>query len=99
MEEVRIITREELPQLTLGRAALAGDEEYNDRWKALHCATYFGNLREEKVTLFLQGEPDGVFQLETTLWACTSEWAVFKDGVRIPVESVIRVAFHQASEE
>jgi hypothetical protein len=33
------------------------------------------------------------------LWACTPEWAVFKEGQRIPVESIIRVAFHQASEE
>lgn len=58
-----------------------------------------GNLREEKVLIFLQSEAEAVYRVETTLWACTPEWAVFKDGLRIPVDAIVRVEFYQASEE
>lgn len=99
MDQIRPISREELPHISLGTAPILGDEARITRWKDLHRATFIGNLREEKVTFFLQGAGKEVLQMETTLWACTQEWAVFKEGQRIPVESIIRVAFHQASEE
>jgi len=49
--------------------------------------------------VLLQGKKKMRYRIETTLWACTNEWVVFKEGVRIPIESVVDVTFHQASEE
>lgn len=99
MEKIISIQREELTQRTLGKAPLLAEEDRHARWKSLHKATFVGNLREEKVLIFLQGEAEAVYRVETTLWACTPEWAVFKDGLRIPVDAIVRVEFYQASEE
>ncbi|MDG1253070.1 MAG: hypothetical protein P8N56_05260 [Schleiferiaceae bacterium] len=99
MEKIISILRKELSQCTLGKAPMIGDEALQARWKSLHRATFVGNLREEKVLVYLQGQGEDVFRLETTLWACTAEWAVFKEGIRIPVDAILRVEFYQASEE
>ncbi len=99
MKDIRLITRDELRQISLARAPLVSEEEHIVRWKALHKATFVGNIREEKVTVLLQGKKKMRYRIDTTLWACTNEWVVFKEGVRIPIESVVDVTFHQASEE
>lgn len=69
------------------------------RWKSLHKATFMGNVMEAKVYIYLQGEKDQVYRVDTTLWACTSEWVVFKESVRVPVECVLGVEFYHSSEE
>ena len=97
MESYIPITRSDLAQIRLVPAQLAGEEAVQIRWRSLHKATFFGNVMEEKVRVYLQGK-EAVYRLETTLWACTKEWVVFKDSVRVPVTVVLRVESYQASE-
>lgn len=93
------LERSELAKAKLREAVLDNPESVESRWRSLHKATFLGNVREEKVAVYLQGEKDIVYRIETTLWACTSEWVVFKDSVRIPIDHVLHVAFHHSSEE
>ena len=93
------LERSDLAKTQLRNAALDGPEAVEMRWKSLHQATFAGNVREEKVYVYLQGEKDAVYRVDTTLWACTSEWVVFKDSVRIPVNQVLRVEFYHSSDE
>ncbi|NDH90310.1 MAG: hypothetical protein EBZ22_05405 [Flavobacteriia bacterium] len=93
------LERSDLAKAQLRKAVLASPEAVEQRWRSLHKATFMGNVREEKVHVYLQGEKDTVYRVDTTLWACTAEWVVFKDSVRIPVDQVIRVEFYHSSDE
>jgi len=93
------LERSDLAKAKLRKAVMDGPEAVETRWRSLHKATFMGNVREEKVRVFLQGDQDTVYRIDTTLWACTAEWVVFKDSVRIPVDQVIRVEFYHSSDE
>ena len=93
------LERSDLAKAKLRKAVMDGPEAVETRWRSLHKATFMGNVREEKVRVFLQGDQGTVYRVDTTLWACTAEWVVFKDSVRIPVDQVIRVEFYHSSDE
>ncbi|MFM1884608.1 MAG: hypothetical protein RL168_792 [Bacteroidota bacterium] len=93
------IERTELGQTRLRKAELADTAAAEWRWKSLHKATFMGNVREEKVYVYLQGDKDTIYRVDTTLWACTTEWVVFKESVRIPVDCVLGVEFYHSSDE
>jgi len=93
------LERSDLAKAKLRKAVMDGPEAVETRWRSLHKATFMENVREEKVRVFLQGDQDTVYRVDTTLWACTAEWVVFKDSVRIPVDQVIRVEFYHSSDE
>ena len=93
------IERSDLVKARLRKVVLEDTVAVEQRWKSLHKATFMGNVMEAKVYIYLQGEKDQVYRVNTTLWACTSEWVVFKESVRVPVECVMGVEFYHSSEE
>ncbi len=71
---------------------LDSDSAKNLRQKKLQDATFMGNLEEKKVRIEFLSK-SGCYIINTTLWACTNDWVVFKENQRIPVKSIRRVEF------
>ncbi len=46
MDQIRPISREELPHISLGTAPMLGDEARIARWKDLHRATFIGGKKK-----------------------------------------------------
>lgn len=71
---------------------LDSDGAKNLRQKNLQDATFMGNLEEKKVSIEFLSK-SGCYIVNTTLWACTNDWVVFKENQRIPVKSIRKVEF------
>lgn len=87
------ITRLETAQLKFAEGeVLPTYSSRETRAKAIHKATYFGNLNHTKVTIvFNAGE--SVYQVNTTIWLHYNGSIFLKDNVTLPVERVLEVQF------
>jgi hypothetical protein len=95
----RIIERQDLLGLHFADGDVHSREELRQaRWMLLHKATFEGNIEERKVTLYFTAV-EGGFALHTTLWACTEDKVVFKNGEELPIRAIDAVEFHHSSEE
>ena len=95
----RLIERQDLNGLHFEQVDVQPDEELRQaRWKLLHKATFEGNVEERKVTIYVTAK-EGHFAIHTTLWACTEDKVVFKNGEELPIRAIDAVEFHHSSEE
>jgi len=65
------------------------------RMQRLRHGAFLGNLEEKKVRIYMHAK-EGDYCVCTTVWACTEDWLVFKDGIKVPVSCVTEVDFHAA---
>lgn len=95
----RLIERQDLSGLHFEDGDVHSSEELRQaRWKLLHKATFEGNIEERKVTIYVTAQ-EGHFAIHTTLWACTEDKVVFKNGEELPIRAIDAVEFHHSSEE
>ena len=95
----RLIERQDLSGLHFEDGDVHGSEELGHvRWQLLHKATFEGNVEERKVTIYVTAQ-EGHFAIHTTLWACTEDKVVFKNGEELPIRVINAVEFHHSSEE
>lgn len=62
------------------------------RARAIHKATYFGNLNHTKVTIVFHSG-DQTYQVHTTIWLHYNGSIFLKDQVTLPVERILEVNF------
>lgn len=95
----RLIERQDLNGLHFEDGDVHSSEELRQaRWQLLHKATFEGNIEERKVTIYVTAR-EGHFAIHTTLWACTEDKVVFKNGEELPIRAIDAVEFHHSSEE
>lgn len=62
------------------------------RSMAIHKATYFGNLRHQKVAILFHTGAE-VFRLHTTIWLHYKKEIYLKGNIRLPVERILSIEF------
>lgn len=65
------------------------------RAKLIHKATYFGNIKHEKVTIVFAGEASEVYHINTTIWLNYNGHIFLKGDITIPVQRILDIRFDQ----
>lgn len=88
------ITRLDTALLTFPEGeVLATYSDILKRAKLIHKATYFGNIKHEKVTIVFAGEASEVYHIYTTIWLHYNGHIFLKGDITIPVERILDIRF------
>ena len=84
-----IIQKEDIPTLKFSKTdILKSPKKRNLRAYYLSRATKLGNLLKNKVTIYFKDHTNQSMQVNTTIWAVTSNFVVLKQGITIPKRSI-----------
>ena len=84
-----LIGKEEIPALKIIPASEDHTKELNNK---LRGAMRLGNEFKSKASIIFQTD-QGVKRVETTVWAVTEHFIQLKNGVVIPVKSLIDIEY------
>lgn len=84
-----IIEKEDIPSLKFSKTEiLKNPRNRNLRSYYLNRATKLGNLLKNKVTIYFKDHTNQLMQVNTTIWAVTTDFVVLKQGITIPKKSI-----------
>ena len=88
------ITRDIVKQLLFGTDDVLNDRDRKSirRYK-LNRALMLGNLYKRKVKIHLQTGEGILKKIDTTIWSVGEEFVSLKDGVHVPIKSIVDVDF------
>ncbi|HLT87117.1 MAG TPA: hypothetical protein VKZ57_05970 [Sphingobacterium sp.] len=86
---VQIIEKERIGEYKIVPAEVDNTAALYDK---LRSALRLGNEFKSKTTIVFQTE-DGPKRVETTVWSLTEQYVQIKNGVLIPLRSIIKVDF------
>lgn len=88
------ITRDAVKQLLFGVEDVIKDRDRKSirRYK-LYRALMLGNLYKRKVKIHMQTAEGILRRIDTTIWSVGEEFVSLKDGVHVPIKSIIDVDF------
>lgn len=93
MNQFEIIEKEDVPKFhCVTYDVLDSSEQRAERMAELEKAMILGNSEHVKCKIFFT-TTEGVKEVETTVWATTSDTVTFKGGVVIPIASINRITF------
>jgi hypothetical protein len=91
MENALKVNKEEIPGIKfVSFDVLDHAEQRQQRKIDLEEAMKVGNIEKAKSTVYFMADT-GIKFVETTIWAVTDEQVVFKGGVTIPVNCVLKI--------
>ena len=83
------IEKEEISTLSI----IPATNDQTDKWKKeLEYAVRLGNEHKGK-TIITFNTTQGVYQVETTVWAVTEKRISLKAGIMIPLNAIIKIEF------
>ena len=92
LSQSSIIEKELIPQLQFSDfETLNTPKKRNLRSHHLHRATILGNLTKSKVQIYFKDCTNKLLQVNTTIWAVTTDFVVLKQGITIPKKSIIHI--------
>ncbi|WP_298510115.1 hypothetical protein [uncultured Kordia sp.] len=87
-----IIQKEDIPTLKFSKTEiLQSPRKRSLRSYYLDRATKLGNLLKNKVTIYFKDHTDQLMQVNTTIWAVTTDFVVLKQGITIPKRSILYI--------
>lgn len=89
METVEYIEKESINEYKL---IPAKTDHTNELYQKLLSAQRLGNEFKSKTGIVFQTE-DGLKRIETTVWSLTERYIQIKNGVLIPLKSIVQVDF------
>lgn len=89
-----IIEKENIENLAFGKTDVLGDEKQKmQRNRKLKRAEHLGNAYKAKAKILFRSL-EGIFKVETTVWATTERYVSLKGGVLIPIHCIQGVDFY-----
>lgn len=93
-QHLTLITKERIKQLAFGKDDVLSDDEMKKiRTNRLKRAEQLGNAYKSKAKILFKSI-EGVFKVETTVWATTKKHVSLKGGVFIPIHCIQGVDFY-----
>lgn len=88
------ITRDAVKQLLFGVEDVLKDRDRKSirRYK-LNRALMLGNLYKRKVKIKMQTAEGILKKIDTTIWSVGEEFVSLKDGIHVPIKSIVDVDF------
>lgn len=94
MKHIATIRKEEIPSLNFYQEDVAEtDEQKRQRIKDLTKAITFGNGYRRKVKVIFKKADGELNQVETTIWAVGKSFVTLKEGLSLPLGSILKVDF------
>ena len=91
--DFEVINKEDVPNYHfVSYDVLDSDDERHHRKSELDKAMILGNSEHVKIKIFFM-TVEGLKEVETTVWAATSESISLKGGIHIPIHSISKIAF------
>ena len=91
--QFEIINKEDVPKYHfVSYDVLDHEDERVHRKSELEKAMILGNSSHVKIKIFFMTE-EGLKEVETTVWAATTESISLKGGVHIPIHAISRIDF------
>jgi len=88
---ITTIEKENIPWLEFfNREELFHPNQIEHRRYLLHHAMLIGNTDHTKVKIIFESK-QGIFQVETTVWATTDDFVLLKGGVYLPMKCIMEV--------
>ena len=89
-----LIEKENISNLAFGGTDVLRDEQLKkQRSRKLKRAEQLGNAYKAKAKILFKSL-DGIFKVETTVWATTESYVSLKGGVLIPIHCIKGVEFY-----
>lgn len=87
-----IIQKEDIPTLKFSKyEILKSSKKRSLRSYYLDRASKLGNILKNKVSIYFKDHKDQLMQVNTTIWAVTTDFVVLKQGITIPKRSILYV--------
>ena len=88
IESITTIEKENIPRLEFHHhEVLMHPDQISHKKELLHYAMILGNTYHTKVKLIFESM-QGIFQVETTVWATTDDFVLLKGGVYLPIKCI-----------
>lgn len=88
---ITTIEKENIPWLEFhNHEVLMLDSQIKYRQYLLHRAMLLGNNDHTKVKMIFECD-QGLYKVETTVWATTDDYVLLKGGVYLPIKSILDV--------
>lgn len=84
-----LIAKEDVPKYKMLRAKVDNESQLSHKLKS---ALRLGNEFKGKTVISFQTE-EGPKKIETTIWSLTESYIQIKNGVSIPVKSIIEIDY------
>lgn len=89
-----LIEKENITRLAFGNTdVLLDDQLKKQRTRKLKRAEQLGNAYKSKAKILFKSL-EGIFKVETTVWATTEQYVSLKGGVLIPIHCIKGVDFY-----
>lgn len=85
-----LISKESIPGLSFESKRPFSDSISEEMDRKIFQAMVMGNTYRKKVTITFNTD-EGVKQVETTVWGTTNRGLLLKNGIRIPLGSIIDI--------
>lgn len=84
-----LIAKEDVPKYKMLRAQVDNEDQLSNKLKS---ALRLGNEFKGKTVISFQTE-EGPKKIETTIWSLTESYIQIKNGISIPVKSIIEIDY------
>lgn len=84
-----LIAKEDVPKYKMLRAQVVNVDQLSNKLKS---ALRLGNEFKGKTVISFQTE-EGPKKIETTIWSLTESYIQIKNGISIPVKSIIEIDY------
>lgn len=96
MEKCIAIDKEDIKNCSFVKHEVLGSKtEIDQRKKDLEKAMIFGNVEKGKVGILFETD-EGIKEVETTVWASTTNNVVLKSGIVIPAHCIHKVILYRS---